>query len=137
MSKAGDIAKVSAKGGFNYLWGMVLSTVISAVGTIFIARLLGSDLYGLYVIVFTAPTLFAIFRDWGVNSADPLHCSVPSRRQITRGPKHFLFFVQPQQEKIAASFKQTNKKDVFRKSSINYFITLLMSVKQSRSLSKE
>ena len=29
MSKAGDIAKVSAKGGFNVLWGLVISTVIS------------------------------------------------------------------------------------------------------------
>ena len=31
MSKAGDIAKVSAKGGFNVLWGLVISTVISSV----------------------------------------------------------------------------------------------------------
>ena len=69
MSKAGDIAKVSAKGGFNVLWGLVISAVISSVGTIFIARLLGSDLYGLYAIVLTAPSLIMIFRDWGVNSA--------------------------------------------------------------------
>ena len=48
MSRAGDIAKVSAKGGFHVLWGLVISTVISSVGVIFIARLLGSDLYGLY-----------------------------------------------------------------------------------------
>ena len=69
MSKAGDIAKVSAKGGFNVLWGLVISAVISSVGTIFVARLLGSDLYGLYAIVLTAPSLIMIFRDWGVNSA--------------------------------------------------------------------
>ena len=69
MSKAGDIAKVSAKGGFNVLWGLVISTIISSVGVIFIARLLGSDLYGLYAIVLTAPNLIMIFRDWGVNSA--------------------------------------------------------------------
>ena len=69
MSKAGDIAKVSAKGGFNVLWGLVISTVISSVGVIFIARLLGSDLYGLYAIVLTAPNLIMIFRNWGVNSA--------------------------------------------------------------------
>ncbi len=69
MSKAADIAKVSAKGSFNFLWGLVVSTLISSVGTIFIARLLGSDLYGLYAVVLTVPNLIIIFRDWGVNSA--------------------------------------------------------------------
>jgi stage V sporulation protein B len=69
MSKAGDIAKVSAKGSFHLLWGLVLSTVISAVGTIFAARLLGADLYGLYAIVLIAPNTFATFRDWGINHA--------------------------------------------------------------------
>ena len=69
LSKAADMAKVSAKGSFHLLWGLVISTVISSLGTIFIARLLGSDLYGLYGVVLTAPTLIAIFRDWGVNSA--------------------------------------------------------------------
>ena len=69
MSKAADMAKVSAKGGFHLLWGLVVSTVISSVGTIFIARLLTSDLYGLYTVVLTAPALLVTFRDWGVNSA--------------------------------------------------------------------
>ena len=69
MSTAGDIAKVSAKGGFNVLWGLVISTIISSVGTIFLARLLGSDEYGLYTIALTAPNLILIFRDWGMNSA--------------------------------------------------------------------
>ena len=69
MSKAADMAKVSAKGGFHLLWGIVISTLISSIGTIFIARLLGSDLYGLYGVVLTAPNLILIFRDWGVNSA--------------------------------------------------------------------
>jgi O-antigen/teichoic acid export membrane protein len=69
MSKTGDIAKVSAKGSFDLLWGLIVSTVISAVGVIFIARLLGSDEYGLYTIVLTVPVIIGIFRDWGVNSA--------------------------------------------------------------------
>jgi stage V sporulation protein B len=69
MSKAASIAQVSAKGSFHVLWGLVISTVISSVGTIFIARLLGSDLYGLYAIALTAPNLITIFRDWGVPSA--------------------------------------------------------------------
>jgi O-antigen/teichoic acid export membrane protein len=69
MSKASDIAKVSATGSFHLLWGLVVSTIISSVGTIFIARLLGPDSYGLYAIVLTVPNLIVIFRDWGVNSA--------------------------------------------------------------------
>ena len=69
MSKAATIAKVSATGSFHILWGLVISTVISSVATIFVARLLGSDLYGLYGVVLVAPTLIGIFRDWGVNSA--------------------------------------------------------------------
>lgn len=69
MSKAADMAKVSAKGSFHLLWGLVISTVISSIATIFVARLLGSDLYGLYGIVLISPTLIGVFRDWGINSA--------------------------------------------------------------------
>ena len=69
MNKVSDIAKTSTRGSFHYLWGLVLSTLISSVGTIFIARLLGSDQYGLYTIVLAAPTLIVTFRDWGINSA--------------------------------------------------------------------
>jgi O-antigen/teichoic acid export membrane protein len=69
MSKAADIGKVSAKGGFHLLWGLVASTIISSVGTLFIAGLLSPDQYGLYSIVLTAPALISIFRDWGVTSA--------------------------------------------------------------------
>jgi O-antigen/teichoic acid export membrane protein len=69
MSKATEMARVSAKGGFHLLWGIVLSTVISSVGTIFIARLLGSDNYGLYAIALAAPNLISTFRDWGITTA--------------------------------------------------------------------
>jgi len=63
MSKAAEIAKVSAKGGFHLFWGLVASTVISAVGTIIIARVLSPSEYGLYTIALTAPNLIAMFRD--------------------------------------------------------------------------
>lgn len=69
MHKAGDIAKVSAKSSFHVLWGLVISTIINAVGTIFIARLLGSDLYGLYTVVLAVPAIIQVFRDWGINFA--------------------------------------------------------------------
>lgn len=69
MTKAAEMAKVSAKGGFHLLWGLVASTVISAIGTIILARLLGAEDYGLYAIAITAPNLITIFRDWGVTTA--------------------------------------------------------------------
>lgn len=68
-TKAVEIAKVSAKGSFNYLWGLVLSTLISAIGTIFIGNLLSSDLYGLYTTAVFVPNFFILLRDWGVNFA--------------------------------------------------------------------
>lgn len=68
-SDAADIAKVSARGGFNVLWGLVISSIISAVGFIFIARLLGPEAYGLYTIALIAPNMILIFRDWGITYA--------------------------------------------------------------------
>ncbi len=69
LSKAANMAKVTASGSFHMLWGLVASTVILAVGSIIIASLLGESNYGLYTIALTAPGLIATFRDWGVNSA--------------------------------------------------------------------
>ncbi len=79
-SKAADMAKTSAKGGFHLLWGLVISTVISSIGTIFISRLLGPDQYGLYVIVLTVPNLIVVFRDWGINSA-MIRCTAQYRAE--------------------------------------------------------
>lgn len=73
MTKAAKIASVSVKGGFNLLWGLVASTVISSVGTIFIANLLGDTNYGLYTIALAAPNLIATFGDWGVATAMTKH----------------------------------------------------------------
>src|SRR3990172_1218802 len=69
MTKAAEMAKVSVKGGFHLLWGLVASTVISAVGTIYLANLLSSNEMGLYALAIAAPTLVGVFRDWGVNAA--------------------------------------------------------------------
>jgi O-antigen/teichoic acid export membrane protein len=69
MTKAAEMAKVSVKGGFHLMWGLVLSTVISAVGTIYLANLLSPDNMGLYTLALAAPNLIGVFRDWGVNSA--------------------------------------------------------------------
>jgi len=63
------MAKVSAKGGFHLFWGLAVSSIISAVGVILIARLLSPSEYGIVTIALTAPNLIMIFRDWGVNAA--------------------------------------------------------------------
>jgi O-antigen/teichoic acid export membrane protein len=69
MAKATEMAKVTARGGFHLLWGLVVSTAISALGTIAIAYFLGEDNMGLYYVAINAPVLIATFRDWGVNTA--------------------------------------------------------------------
>jgi stage V sporulation protein B len=69
MTKAIEMARVSAKGGFNLFWGLAASTIISSVGVILVARLLSPSEYGLVTIASTAPNLIILFRDWGVNSA--------------------------------------------------------------------
>jgi stage V sporulation protein B len=69
MSKAIDLGKTSTKAGFNYLWGLVISTVISSLGTIFVVDLLGPATYGLYGMALTIPNLLMLFRDWGMNQA--------------------------------------------------------------------
>ena len=69
MTKTTKMAKISAKGSFDMLWGLVVSTLIMSIGTIFIARLLGPNQYGLYTVILAAPIFIAIFRDFAVNSA--------------------------------------------------------------------
>jgi O-antigen/teichoic acid export membrane protein len=53
------MAKVSVRGGFNLLWGLAASTIISSLGTIFTANLLGDTNYGLYAIALAAPNLIS------------------------------------------------------------------------------
>jgi len=69
LSKAIEIAKVSAKGGFSLFFGVALSTVISTVGGVIVASLLTSGEYGLVGIAGIGPNLIIMLRDWGVNSA--------------------------------------------------------------------
>ena len=69
MTKAVTLASVSVKEGFNQLWGLVVSTVISSLGTIFAGNLLGETNFGLYSIALAAPNLISTFRDWGVTTA--------------------------------------------------------------------
>jgi len=69
VNEAIRMAKLSAKGGYNLFLGVTLSTIISAIGTILVVRLLDPSQYGLYSIALISPALISLFRDWGTNSA--------------------------------------------------------------------
>ena len=63
------MAKVSAKGIFNIFWGLIVSSIISAIGVMIVAGILSEGDYGLVAIALMGPNLIGIFRDWGVDWA--------------------------------------------------------------------
>ena len=69
MEKAFEMGRTSATGSFQLLVGVAISTIIMAVGSIILGRLLTTDEYGLYGIALIPATMINLFRDWGVNSA--------------------------------------------------------------------
>lgn len=69
VSKAQNLAKISAKGVFNISWGLAASSIISAVGVMLVAGILSERDYGLVAIALVGPNFIAIFRDWGVDWA--------------------------------------------------------------------
>ncbi|MEM2280983.1 MAG: oligosaccharide flippase family protein [Candidatus Bathyarchaeia archaeon] len=69
MQKALEMGKKSATGSFQLFIGVAASTIIMAVGTIILARLMTPEEYGLYSIALIPSYMAILFRDWGVNSA--------------------------------------------------------------------
>jgi O-antigen/teichoic acid export membrane protein len=69
VSKAQNLAKISAKGVFNISWGIAVSSLISAVGVMLVAGILSESDYGLVAIALVGPNFIAIFRDWGIDWA--------------------------------------------------------------------
>ncbi len=69
MTKARNLGKVSAKGGFNLFWGLAVSSIISALGIIVVARVLSPDEYALLSIALIGPSLIKAFRDLGIDQA--------------------------------------------------------------------
>jgi O-antigen/teichoic acid export membrane protein len=67
-----DMAKVtedSARGTLFLATGNTISIFISAIGVFIMARLLGAELYGVYTISLTIPSLLFLFVDFGINQA--------------------------------------------------------------------
>ncbi len=69
VSNAEKLAKTSTKGGFNLLWGVAVSSIISALGIMIVAGILEEGEYGLLAIALTAPSIIGIIRDLGVDQA--------------------------------------------------------------------
>jgi stage V sporulation protein B len=69
MDKAMNMGKTSATGSFQLLIGVVVSTVIMALGTILLNTVLLRDQVGLYGVALIPSSMINFFRDWGVNSA--------------------------------------------------------------------
>ena len=63
------MGKTSATGSFQLLIGVTTSTIIMAIGSIILGRMLTQDQYGLYGIAMAPSYLINLFRDWGINSA--------------------------------------------------------------------
>jgi O-antigen/teichoic acid export membrane protein len=64
-----EIAEKAARGSLFLFIGNTSATVILAVGSIIIARLLGPASYGLYILTMLTPLLLASLADAGMNSA--------------------------------------------------------------------
>ena len=62
-------AEEASRGAVLLFGGQTVSTVIAAVASIVIARLLGPELYGVYALCFVVPNLLILVTDLGVNSA--------------------------------------------------------------------
>ena len=63
------MGKVSATGSFQLFIGKAASTIILAVGSIILARLMTPAEYGLYAIALIPSTTISLFRDWGIGQA--------------------------------------------------------------------
>lgn len=61
------VAEESARGGFFLISGTASATIIMAIASIIIARLLGPELYGQYTLALVTPQLLLLFTDLGIN----------------------------------------------------------------------
>jgi len=67
--KALKIGQIAVTGSFQLFVGKAASTVIMAIGTIFLARLMLPAEYGLYSVSLIPALMIGLFQDWGVGSA--------------------------------------------------------------------
>jgi len=61
------VAEDSTRGGLFLISGTALSTVIMAIASILVGRLLGAELYGQYALALVVPQLLFLLTDFGIN----------------------------------------------------------------------
>jgi O-antigen/teichoic acid export membrane protein len=64
-----ESAKTASRGGVQIFFSNILTTLISAVGSIIVVRVLSTTEYGLYTIAGIPASMIGMFGDWGVNTA--------------------------------------------------------------------
>ena len=69
MSKSLSLAKVSARGGFNLLGGLLISSIISAIGIMIVAGMLSAAEFGVVTVAFIGPNIIITIRDLGIDQA--------------------------------------------------------------------
>jgi stage V sporulation protein B len=69
MSNLREVAASTAKGSFILAIGSFLSLFSSAIGMIFVARMLTPSEYGMYSISLVLPGIFLLFNDFGIDQA--------------------------------------------------------------------
>ncbi len=69
MDKAINMGKTTATGSFQLFIGKVLSSIILAVGSIILGRVMAPAEYGIYAIALIPSMTLTIFRDWGISRA--------------------------------------------------------------------
>ncbi len=70
-----DVARGSVRGGLFLISGNALGTLLLAVASIVIARLLGPEAYGIYSISLVVPAFLLIFANLGINVAVVRYCA--------------------------------------------------------------
>jgi O-antigen/teichoic acid export membrane protein len=85
------MAKSSAKGGFKLFIGVSISSVLTALSLILVLRLLGNpDDYGIITTALIFPTMLALFKDWGINSAMIKYLAQYKSENKTRNIKNVM-----------------------------------------------
>jgi O-antigen/teichoic acid export membrane protein len=69
VSKSLRLARVSAKGGVNILWGLTISSIISAIGVMIVAGILSGEEFGVVAKALIGPSIIITIRDLGIDQA--------------------------------------------------------------------
>jgi len=67
MEDLNNLAKATMKSSLFLFVGLSASTILLAINSIIIARLLGPENYGLYTVIMIVPTLFIALSDFGIS----------------------------------------------------------------------